>query len=178
MSYLSEIKRSMNFLAGHEQTVFLGQAVRYPGTGMFQTLEEIPQNKKIEMPVEEDFQMGVSIGLALNGVIPISIFPRWNFLLLATNQLANHLDKMGELIPNSAPPKVIVRTAIGSENPLHPGPQHIGDFTQTFRSMLKTINVVRLDESTQIFPEYTRALSREDGVSTILVEWSDKYHEE
>ena len=40
--------------------------------------------------------MGMTIGLLMAGKIPVSIYPRWNFLLLAINQLVNHLDKLTE----------------------------------------------------------------------------------
>jgi hypothetical protein len=43
--------------------------------------------------------------------------------------------------------------------------------------MCKTIEVIRLDEPEQIFPAYQKALEREDGRSTILVEYGD-YHSE
>jgi hypothetical protein len=36
---------------------------------------------------------------------------------------------------------------------------------------------VRLDKKEDIFAAYREALERQDGVSTILVEWSDKYSE-
>jgi hypothetical protein len=39
------------------------------------------------------------------------------------------------------------------------------------------MNVVRLDDKNMIRDEYLRAVSRSDGKSTILVEWSDKYYE-
>ena len=87
----------MDFLGQFDDTVFLGQSVAVAGTAMRNTLLNIDQNKLVELPVEEDFQMGLSIGMALSGMIPISIFPRWNFLLLATNQVVNHLDKLKEL---------------------------------------------------------------------------------
>ena len=177
LTYVDELKSAMNSLATHDDSIFVGQAVQYPGTGMHQTLSEIDESKKLELPVEEDFQLGLSIGLAIAGMIPVSIFPRWNFLLLATNQLVNHLDKLKELFQTDLTPKVIIRTAIGSVDPLHPGPQHVGDFSEPFKLLLPRVEVVRLDEKSQIFPEYERALNRTDGVSTILVEWSDKYNE-
>ena len=31
------------------------------------------------MPVFEDVQMGLSLGMALNGYVPISCFPRFDF---------------------------------------------------------------------------------------------------
>ncbi len=167
----------MDYLAGLEKSIFLGQAVAVPGTAMRDTLLNISTDKLLEFPVEEDFQLGFSIGLAMAGFVPISIFPRWNFLILATNQIVNHLDKLEELVGLDIPPKVIIRTGIGSKLPLHPGPQHTGDFTDAFKSLCKNLNIVRLDKAEDIFTNYKYAFERQDGVSTILVEWNDKYNE-
>ena len=46
------------------------------------------------LPVAEEMQMGISVGLAIDGFVPISIFPRWNFLLLGMNQLINHFSSL------------------------------------------------------------------------------------
>ena len=89
MKYFDELKKSMDYLAENKKTVFIGQAVEVSGTAMSQTLKEVDSKKLIELPVAEEMQMGITIGLALNGNIPISIYPRWNFLLLAMNQLIN-----------------------------------------------------------------------------------------
>jgi len=175
--YFDELSRSMEFLGQFEDTVFVGQSVAVAGTAMRNTLLNIDQHKLVELPVEEDFQMGLSIGMALSGMTPISVFPRWNFLLLATNQVVNHLDKLKELTQIQNPGKVIIRTGIGSEKPLFPGPQHTGDFTEAFKLMCPHMNVVRLDTAEMIFGEYEHAYQRLDGVSTILVEWSDKYND-
>jgi pyruvate/2-oxoglutarate/acetoin dehydrogenase E1 component len=175
--YFDELVRSMDYLSSQEKSIFLGQAVAVPGTAMRNTLLNVPSNKLFELPVEEDFQLGLSIGLALDEYTPISIYPRWNFLLLATNQIVNHLDKLHELTGLETPPKVIIRTGIGSVKPLHPGPQHTGDFTEAFKSICSNLNVVRLDDASEIFPNYKYAYERQDGISTLLVEWSDKYNE-
>tara|TARA_B100000686_G_scaffold355311_1_gene472448 strand:- start:1181 stop:1717 length:537 start_codon:yes stop_codon:yes gene_type:complete len=177
MKYFDELKRSMEFIASKQNTLFVGQAVEYEGTAMSSTLKEINSEKLFELPVAEEFQMGVSIGMAMGGLIPISIFPRWNFLILAANQLITHLDKMKEISNDGYAPKVIIRTGIGSQRPLHPQHQHIGDFTDAFRMMLKHINIVRLEEPEEIFPSYKEALEREDGVSTLLIEYGDYYNE-
>ena len=89
MKYADELTKAMDFLAKDPRTIFLGQAVEYPGTAMTSTLKNIPKNKLYELPVAEEMQLGITNGLALNNYVPISIFPRWNFLLLATNQLIN-----------------------------------------------------------------------------------------
>jgi pyruvate/2-oxoglutarate/acetoin dehydrogenase E1 component len=175
--YFDELLRAMDFLGSQNDTVFMGQSVEVAGTAMRNTLVNIESAKLLELPVEEDFQLGLSIGMALNGFIPISIFPRWNFLLLATNQIVNHLDKLKDLTQVKDPGKVIIRTGIGSVNPLHPGPQHTGDFTEAFRLLCPQINVVRLDTSEMIFSEYQKAYERSDGVSSLLIEWSDKYND-
>ena len=91
------------------------------------------KKKKIEMPVFEDVQMGLSLGMALNGYVPISCFPRFDFLILACNQLLNHLDKIQKMSKNQFLPKVIIRTSIGSKKPLDGGPQHTQDYTTIFK---------------------------------------------
>jgi len=155
----------MGELAAHGQTIFLGQGVEYPGTFMSQTLDLVPKEKRLELPVAEEMQLGMSIGLALDGYIPVSIFPRWNFFLLAVNQAVNHLNVMR--------PHVIVRVGIGSTKPLYPGPQHTGDHTEAFRLMMPDTTIVRLEHAEQIVPEYRAALERESP--TILVEIADSY---
>ena len=175
--YFEELKNSMEWLANQEDSVFLGQAVAVPGTAMSNTLKDIRPDRLIELPVAEEMQMGLTIGLALDGVVPISVFPRWNFLLLAMNQLVNHLDRMPQISNNGYVPRVIIRTGIGSERPLHPQYQHVGDFTDAFKLILNNIEVIKLDEPEQIFPAYKRAYERRDGCSTIIVEYGDYYNE-
>ena len=175
--YMDELTRSMEYLGKFDNTIFIGQSVEVAGTAMRNTLLNVDDSKLVEMPVDEDFQMGLATGMALTGLIPISIFPRWNFLLLATNQIVNHLDKLKEITQSKNPGKVIIRTGIGSVIPLHPGPQHTGDFTEAFKLMCPNLNIVRLDTTSMIFDEYQKAYERSDGISSLLIEWSDKYND-
>ena len=177
MKYFDELKKSMNYLAGNEKTIFIGQAVEVPGTAMTNTLKGINPKKLLELPVAEEMQMGITTGLALDGNIPVSIFPRWNFVLLAMNQLINHLDKVNIMSNNGFKAKAIIRTGVGSQKPLHPQHQHVGDFTDMVRKMCSSLDVIKLNEPEDIFPSYEKALNRDDGRSTILVEFGD-YHNE
>ena len=177
MKYFDELKKSMNYLAKNKKTIFIGQAVEVPGTAMTNTLKEINSKKLLELPVAEEMQMGITTGLALDGNIPVSIFPRWNFLLLAMNQLINHLDKINIKSTNGFKTKAIIRTGVGSQRPLHPQHQHIGNFTDAVKKMCTSIDVISLQESEDIFPSYKKALNRNDGKSTILVEFGDYYNE-
>ena len=177
IKYLDEVCRAMDFLAADKRTVFLGQAISCPGTAMTQTFKNVPREQLIELPVSEEMQMGMAIGLALGGHVAVSVYPRWNFLLLAVNQIVNHLDKLPVISNGGYQPKVIIRTGIGSLRPLNAQHQHICDFTEAFQLMCKTIEVIRLDEPDQIAPAYKKALEREDGRSTLLVEVMDNYNE-
>ena len=175
MKYFDELKRAMEMLAGDPRVIFMGQAVEYAGTAMSNTLKDVPKEQLLEMPVFEDTQMGMTLGLALAGFIPVSIYPRWNFLICATNQLVNHVDKITMM--SDFKPRIIIRTSIGSERPLHPQHQHVGDYTDAFRLMCENIDVIRLEEPEDIIPAYTKAYERKDGIATILVEYGDYYNE-
>tara|TARA_B000000565_G_C23727521_1_gene355868 strand:- start:130 stop:666 length:537 start_codon:yes stop_codon:yes gene_type:complete len=177
MKYFDELKRSMEFLGSKKNTIFIGQAVEVPGTAMSNTLKNINKKKLLELPVAEDMQMGMSLGLAMDKNVPISIYPRWNFLLYAINQLINHIDKFKVMAGNEIVPKIIIRTGIGSQRPLHPQFQHIGDFSEAIQKMCSTIEVIRLNEPEDIFPSYKKAYERKDGINTILVEYGDYYNE-
>lgn len=164
----------MNMLAEQPNVVFMGQGVGVPGTTMSQTLGQLPQSKCLEMPVAEDMQMGMAVGMSLEGYLPVCIFPRWNFLLLAANQLVNHLDRLP--LYSAYKPKVIIRTAIPSNRPFDPGPQHDADFTAPFKDMLRTVKVVRLSYADMIVPLYKAAMETER--STLLVEYTHQYRDE
>lgn len=162
---MSEIKRAMDWLGAQPHTVFLGQSVGCSGTTMYASLADIDPTKRTELPVAEELQLGMGIGLSLEGYLPILVYPRFNFLLRATDQLVNHLDRLP--IYSGYRPKVIIRTAVGSTKPLDPGPQHQFDFSDAFRAMLKTVKVVQPRDD-EIFTAYQEAF-RFDG-STIVVE--------
>ena len=98
-----------------------------------------------------------------------------NFTIIAANQIVNHIDKWPLMSDGRSRPKVIIKAIVGSCHPLDPGHQHKANYTQAFKSMCDTINVVELLYPEQIFPEYKRALDREDGVSTMIVEHGGLY---
>jgi len=146
-TYKDELERAMLELSLKEDTIFLGQSLEYGGIAMAHTFDKIPLEKKVEMPVAENLQLGISIGMSLNGFVPISIMTDGQFQ-----------------------PKVIIRVAFGATHPVNPQEQHLGDFSDAYEKMLKTVEVVRLRDKDEIVEQYLRAYNRKDGVSTILVE--------
>ena len=163
--FKTAVNDAMLQLAEEERVLFVGQSVRYDGAAIFDSLAGVPMEKRVEMPVAEDFQMGYCTGLALTGRIPVCIYPRMDFMLLCLNQLVNHLDKLPGFGWN---PKVIVRTTVGAKTPLDAGPQHTQNHTEAFRLMLKNIPVVEVRTSTQVLVAYAEAMKR-DG-PTVIVE--------
>ena len=168
--YFNQLLRAMELLSDHPKSVFMGQGM-FGGTTMSDTLRDVPNTKRLEMPVAEDFQLGMATGMSLDGLLPICVFPRWNFLLCAANQLINHLDRLS--LYSEYKPKVIIRTAIPSNEPFDPGPQHDDDFTTAFCAMARTINFVRLNKASMIVPAYESAVL--SSTSTVLVEYTEHY---
>jgi len=175
MKYKKELIKSMNYLAKKPNTIFLGQSVEFSGNAIYNTLTGVPNKKKLEMPVFEDAQMGMSLGLAMNGFVPITCYPRFDFLILAFNQLVNHLDKVRKMSRNEIKPRVIIRTSIGSKKPLDGGPQHTQDYTKVFKDILTEVDVILLNEPEEIFPTFQNAYEN-DG-SSLIIEWGDYYNE-
>ena len=177
MKYVDHLVKSMEYLAEDPRTIFIGQSVKYSGNSIYNTLKTIPDNRKIETPVFEETQMGLSIGLAMEGYVPVTCYPRFDFLLLAVNQMVNHLDKMEEMTRGVFKPRVIVRTSIGAKVPLNGGVQHTQDHTEAFRLLLDNMDVVLLENKEDIYPAYQKALTREDSKSTLIIEYGEYYNQ-
>ena len=168
MNYTESLTNAMNELAKDPKTIFVGQSIRYPGQAMYSTLASVPIERRFEMPVAEDFQMGFCTGLALAGFVPVCIYTRWDFLLIAANQLVNHLDKIPMM--SEMRPKVIIRVAVAPLAPLNGGPQHTQDHSDAFASMLSTVDVVKLPDAESVQKAYAN-IER----STIMVEYMREY---
>lgn len=171
--YFDELCAAMALLAKESSVVFLGQGVGNPGTTMSDTFRDVPADKRLEMPVAEELQMGMALGMALDDVLPVCIFPRWNFVLRAADQLVNHLDRLPLYSDGGYKPKVIIRVAGPSRRPFDPGPQHDDDFSNAFEKMLRTVKIMRLPNARDIVPAYVWALKADRSV--ILVEYTDCY---
>lgn len=176
-TYKDEIVRAMEMLAKDAKTIFLGQSVRYSGNAIYSTLVTIDESKKMETPVFEELQMGISAGLAVEGYLPVTCYPRWDFLICATNQLVNHLDKLESMTYGRMSSGVIIRTAVGANVPLDSGVQHTQDHTEAFRRMLTNVDVHLLVDKEEIFPAYEKAYDRAkcEGRPSLLVEFGEYY---
>lgn len=172
-AYYDALSLAMEWLGQQERTIFFGQGVGNAGTQLSKSFDGVPAEKRIEFPVAEEMQIGLCVGASLNGFIPISIIPRWDFALRAADAIVHSLDRLPLYSDGGYRPRVIIRTAVPSIRPFNPGTQHDGDFSEAFRLMLRTVRIIELEDATEILPAYQTAL--ELNGSTILVEYAAKY---
>jgi acetoin:2,6-dichlorophenolindophenol oxidoreductase subunit beta len=132
MIYKTAIKKAMGKIAEIENSIFVGYNLRY-GSKAYGTLDNIPENKILETPLSESLMTGMAIGMALDGKLPILFFERHDFMLLAADQIINHLSKIQTLSDGQFNPKVIIRATIGHNKPFDPGIQHLQNFTDLFK---------------------------------------------
>lgn len=160
----------MQRLAKNKKVIFLGQQVA--SEDFYGTLKGIPLDRRIEMPVAEEMQVGLSIGLSLEGFIPVSIYQRMDFLPRACDQLVNHLNLIDDMSRGLFRPKVIIRTTIGSKAPLDVGPQHCQDLTKMFQAVLK-FPVLKVTTPDEVNHAYSLAYTSD--TSLMVIEVQDLY---
>jgi len=172
-NYYKEVEKSMKFLARNKGTIFLGQSVIYSGNLIYKTLTKVKNSKKIELPVFEEVQLGMSLGMAMNGLFPVTCFPRFDFLLCAMNQLINHADKIKLITNNQYSPQMIIRVLVGAKKPLNGGEQHTQNYVNVIKRMLKTIVVWDLKDEKKILSSYKKAFKNKK--INLMVEYSQSY---
>ena len=173
MRYKDELDAAMEWLGTKPDTVFMGQAIGFSGHAISNTMAKVPQDKRVELPVFEELQLGIATGMALEGWVPVTCYPRFDFFILGLNQLVNHLDKMQDMSKGDMKPKVIIRVAVGSKLPFSAGPQHTQNHTEAIRQMLTEVNVVELTEPEQISSAFYDAYNSDK--STLIIEHSEYY---
>lgn len=159
------VNLAMRKLAKYENSIFVGQSVAYDGAAIYNSLAGVPREKRLEFPVVENLQLGYCTGLSLCGKLPICIFPRMDFMLLAMDQLVNHLDKMPGF---GWKPKVIIRCRVGERKPLNAGPQHTQNHSDAFHRMLTSVTVREVRIADEVTQAYNQAL--ESKYSSLIVE--------
>ena len=173
ISYKNSLINSMTELGKMDNTIFIGQQLIWHGNPMSTTVSNVPKEKMIELPVMEESQMGMSLGLAMAGKTVITFYPRWDFLICATNQLINHIDKIKLMSNDTWEPHILIRVGKGSDKPLDPGHQHKGNYFEQFKSMCPNIEFYNLKSWQDVELSYTYATNNKG--SYCLVEYPELY---
>jgi pyruvate/2-oxoglutarate/acetoin dehydrogenase E1 component len=172
--YKDALTNAMTNIAELSNSVFIGQQIIYQGNPMSTTLNGVPKEKMIELPVMEESQMGMSLGMAMAGNFVVTFYPRWDFIICATNQLVNHVDKIGLMSDGKWKPNMIIRLGKGSDKPLDPGHQHKGNYLNEFKSMCPNIQFWDLTTPSGIDLAYSYAIQK--GGIHCLVEYPELYY--
>jgi len=170
--YKDALVDAMTFLGEQDDTIFIGQQIVYAGNPMSTTLTNVSKDKMIELPVMEETQMGMSLGISMTGKTVITFYPRWDFIILAANQLINHIDKFELMTGKKA--NILIRVGKGSDKPLDPGHQHKGNYLEEFKSMCPNITFHNLTDSKSILETYVNAYQQ--GGVHVLVEYPEMYY--
>ena len=172
--YKDALTNSMTFLGEQNDTIFIGQQILWHGNPMSTTIGNVPKDKLIELPVMEESQMGMSLGMAMAGKFVVTFYPRWDFIICAANQLINHVDKIVLMSNGKWKPNLLIRLGKGSDKPLDPGHQHRGNYFDQFKSICKNIEFHDLKTPTDIELAYKYAT--DEGGIHILVEYPELYY--
>lgn len=172
--YKDALTKSMSFLSEKPDTIFIGQQILFQGNPMSTTLTNVSKSKMIEVPVMEESQMGMSLGMSMAGKFVITFYPRWDFIICATNQLVNHIDKLKLMSGGNWDANMIIRLGKGSDKPLDPGHQHKGNYLNQFKELCPNIKFTELTDSTQIESSYVEAYEKK-GIH-VIVEYPELYY--
>lgn len=170
--YHQAIKQEMDKLAQNPKVIFLGQ--QCVSENFYETLSDIPLHSRMEIPVAEEMQMGLSIGLALEGFIPVCIYQRMDFLPRAMDQIVNHLNLIHRLSRGKFSPFVIIRTTIGTKIPLDAGMQHTQNLSLMMRFAVD-FPVIEVNTPEEVHKAYELAIKEE--IPVLIIEKQELYYE-
>jgi pyruvate dehydrogenase E1 component beta subunit len=117
VSYVRAVNEALTIALQQDPNVFvLGQGVDDP-TAMFGTTKglaaQFGADRVFDTPLSEEAMMGVSTGAAMNGMRPVFMHNRPDFVLLAFNQLVTHAAKFHFMDNGQTTVPMVVWAAIG-----------------------------------------------------------------
>ena len=130
-----ELNNFFKELLQDNRYILIGQSIRDPYGGVSKVtrgLSLLYPDQVIDTPISEAGMIGMSLGLAIGGKIPIVEIMFFDFITLCTDQLFNIGKKLDEL--HNIPFKMIIRTMKGIKEY---GPSHSQDLTD----LLNAINI-------------------------------------
>jgi len=126
MNYISAIKDAQKvLLTNHDEVLVYGLGVTDP-KGIFGSTigleSEFGSSRVFDVPLSENAMTGVSIGLSLGGYKPIFVHQRFDFFLLAMDQLVNSAAKWHMMFGGQVTVPIVIRLIVGrgwGQGPTH-----------------------------------------------------------
>jgi pyruvate/2-oxoglutarate/acetoin dehydrogenase E1 component len=117
ISYVSAINETLDYALREDPHVFvMGQGVDDP-SAMFGTTRGLAERygpaRVLDTPVSEESMTGIATGAAMNGMRPVYMHNRPDFILLAFNQLVTHASKIHFMDGGQTSVPLVIWAAIG-----------------------------------------------------------------
>lgn len=117
LTYVEALNEALRLSLDQDERVFvLGQGVNDP-SAMFGTTknlkEKFGEHRILETPLSEDALTGLSVGAAMNGMRPVYMHNRPDFLLLTFNQIVSHASKFSFMSNGQTKVPLVMWSAIG-----------------------------------------------------------------
>jgi pyruvate dehydrogenase E1 component beta subunit len=117
VSYVAAVNEALSLALEHDPDVFvMGQGVDDP-SAMFGTTrglqDRFGRERVFDTPLSEEAMMGAAAGAAMNGLRPVFMHNRPDFVLLAFNQLVTHASKFHFMDNGQTTVPMVVWAAIG-----------------------------------------------------------------
>jgi pyruvate dehydrogenase E1 component beta subunit len=117
LGYAKAVNEALEIALKQDPSVFVfGQGVDDP-TAMFGVTKDLQdkfgEKRVFDSPLSEEGMMGMSTGAAMNGLRPVFMHNRPDFILLAFNQLVTHAAKMHYMDNGLTKVPMVVWAAIG-----------------------------------------------------------------
>lgn len=131
-----------NIVEKEKNSLIIGEDVCDPYGGAFKTtkgISELYPEQIVNMPISESAMAGITVGLSLNGIMPVTEIMFGDFVTLTFDQLLNHASKYVGVYGKELP--FIIRTPMGGKRGY--GPTH-SQSLEKFLCGIPYINVFAL----------------------------------
>ena len=135
MTVKEAIQNEFEKLAQNPKVVFLGENIINSGR-IYGTLDKVSTKSCIEMPVAENLIAGCGVGLAIAGYIPVVVFQRMDFMLIAADAIINHACLMPKMAEIKLPILYITFKATLKDS-FYAGLQHTKDLSHVFSPYMR-----------------------------------------
>ena len=164
LSYREALNKAMHdAMAANPNTLLFGQGIN-DHKGIFGTTtglaDKFGKRRLIEVPLAEEGVTGICIGAALNGVYPINVHIRSDFVLLAMNQIINLAAKYKYMFGGLFEVPMLVRLVIGRS--WGQGAQHSQSLQSLF-AHIPGLTVIMPASSGSIVDSYAHAVRKHKG---------------
>lgn len=117
LSYRQAIKEAQELMLEQDRRVFIiGEGIDDP-FGIFDTTvgfaDKFGKDRIIDIPIAENALTGIAIGAAMNGMRPIFVHMRMDFLPMCMDQIINHAAKWHYMTGGNVNIPLVIRSIIG-----------------------------------------------------------------